>query len=333
MLKGHKKIVILLFDGMGKNIIEKHLKETSFIRRNFSLTIDSTFPPTTAAATTALLSGRYPIETGWVAWDAYFKALDRNVILFKNVDYNTDEEIDNNYVSEAIKYQGIVDLINEKDPENNASLMQKYPICKDGPKTIRDSYKKLNKLLKTSEKCFVYYYFDSPDYEMHANGIDCPLIKCKCKKIDRFVKKISQAHKDTLFITLADHGHVNVTRLDIDRYPVLKRMLRNKVSGEKRSTQFFVKPEYLRAFKEMFLEIYGDKFELLSKKEVYKEGLFGEGTPHPLFDDMMGDYLAISKDKYSLISNSDFYKTTPFKGEHAGGTVEEKLINVSVINK
>ena len=32
VLKGHKKVVVVLFDGMGKNIIRKHLKENSFIR-------------------------------------------------------------------------------------------------------------------------------------------------------------------------------------------------------------------------------------------------------------------------------------------------------------
>ena len=68
LLKGHKKIVAVLFDGMGQNIVRKHLKEDSFIRTHYVTTINSTFPPTTAAATTAFLTGKYPIETGWLAW-------------------------------------------------------------------------------------------------------------------------------------------------------------------------------------------------------------------------------------------------------------------------
>ena len=84
LLKGHKKVVAVLFDGMGQNIVRKHLKENSFIRSNYVTTINSTFPPTTAAATTAFLTGKYPIETGWLAWTEYFKDYDRNIILFKN---------------------------------------------------------------------------------------------------------------------------------------------------------------------------------------------------------------------------------------------------------
>ena len=45
----------------------------------------------------------------------------------------------------------------------------------------------------------------------------------------------------------------------------------------------------------------------LTKEEVYKRELFGVGTPHPLFDDMLGDYLAISKSEYSLISSSSIF--------------------------
>lgn len=332
LLSGHKKIVIMLFDGMGKNIIEKHLKKDSTIRSNYSLTINSTFPPTTAAATTAVLSGKYPVETGWIAWDAYFKELDKNVILFKNVDYNTNENIDNNYVRDALKYESIVDLINKKDPANNACLIQRYPILENGPKNLRQSKNMLNKYLKNKEKAFVYFYYDSPDYEMHENGIDGKLINKACNKIDEFVKKVAKKNKDTLFITFADHGHINVKYLDIAVYPKLTAMLRGPIGGEKRSTQFFVKKEYLNTFKEMFKDLYGHHFDLISKEEMIDSHLYGIGNPHPLFNDMLGDYIAISKDEYSLISTTDFKEVEMLKGHHAGGTSEEKLIDISVIN-
>lgn len=51
--KDYKNVVVLLLDGMGINIIEKHLSQTGLFRRNLIKTMSSTFPPTTAAATTA----------------------------------------------------------------------------------------------------------------------------------------------------------------------------------------------------------------------------------------------------------------------------------------
>ena len=107
VLKGHKKIVFMLFDGMGQAIVKRHLSEDSFIRKHYAFTMESTFPPTTAAATTAVLSGKSPIETGWTAWSAYFKDLDKNVILFLNVDYNTDEKLTTTPVRDILKYESI----------------------------------------------------------------------------------------------------------------------------------------------------------------------------------------------------------------------------------
>ena len=54
ILKGHKKVVVMLFDGMGQNIVRMHLKDKDFIRKNYLCTINSTFPPTTTAATLGL---------------------------------------------------------------------------------------------------------------------------------------------------------------------------------------------------------------------------------------------------------------------------------------
>ena len=67
------KVVIMLFDGMGKSIQDKYLKETDFLVRKKSFEINSVFPPTTVAATTALTSGKFPIESGWLGWRQFFK--------------------------------------------------------------------------------------------------------------------------------------------------------------------------------------------------------------------------------------------------------------------
>mgnify|MGYP003311384198 CR=1 FL=1 len=333
ILKGHKKIVFMLFDGMGQAIIRKHLADDDYMRKHYCFTIDSTFPPTTAAATTAVLSGRYPIETGWTAWDAYFKDLNRNVILFMNIDYNTEDKLTSKPVREILEYDSICDLINKKDPSNNAMLMQRFPIQQDGPRELSDSYEVLTNKLKNNKKCFIYYYFDSPDKEMHECGVDAPVVHEFCKDINAFVEKITKENPDTLFITYADHGQLNVKYFNICDYPKLTSMLSRPVGGEKRSTWFWVKPEYLNEFKRMFMDIYGNHFDLLSKQEVLEQKLYGEGIPHPLFNDMLGDYLAISKDEYSLLATNDFARLELLKGHHAGGSLDELLIDVSVYNK
>ncbi len=81
-LEGKKKVVLFLFDGMGKYVIEKHLPEDSFLRKHTFHYMTSTFPPTTVAATDALLSAKFPSETGWLGWTQYFSEVDKNVNMF-----------------------------------------------------------------------------------------------------------------------------------------------------------------------------------------------------------------------------------------------------------
>ena len=53
LAKNYKNVIFMILDGMGTDLIEKNLPETSFIRQHISAQIFSVFPPTTTAATTA----------------------------------------------------------------------------------------------------------------------------------------------------------------------------------------------------------------------------------------------------------------------------------------
>ena len=336
-LKGHKKVVVVLFDGMGRNIIRKHLKENSFIRSHYLTTINSTCPPTTAAATTAFLTGKYPIETGWIGWDTYFKDYDKNIILFRSRDFNTKELLINEgEQSIADRYYPTTKIFELIEKENNnakAKAFMRYPIEEDGPKYLLfDGVRKLNKFLKENDECFAYFYWDSPDREMHMNGIDSWKVKYQVKKAEHFLKKVAKKNPDTLFISIADHGHINYKLLDICEHEDLYSLLSKKVGMEKRCASFFIKENKNKEFEELFNKYYGEYFELLSKKEVLDIKMFGEGKPAPSVLDAFGDYIAIATKEYGLWASKEFNYQERFKGHHAGGTTEERGIDISIFN-
>ncbi len=334
-LKGHKKVVAVLFDGMGQNIIKKHLKENSFIRSRYVTTINSTFPPTTAAATTAFLTGKYPIETGWIGWDTYFKDYDRNIILFRSIDFNTKEVLikdgEQHIADRYYPTKKIFQLIEEGDNHAKAFAIQRYPVQPHGPKTLLfEGVKQLNKVLKENDECFVYFYWDSPDREMHENGIDHWKVKYQVHKAQRFMKKVVKKNPDTLFILLADHGHINYKLLDMCDHEDLHSLLNQPLSMEKRAVSIFVKEGKNQEFETLFNKYYGDSFELVSKKDVLDTKLFGEGEPAPGVIDSFGDYIAIAKKEYGLFASKEMKYFESFKGHHAGGTDEERLIDISI---
>ena len=85
-----KHVGILLLDGMGMNILKK-LPEDSFLRRHLLCEIISTYPSTTVAATTSILTGKTPSETGWIGWHQYFDSILDDVILFRGRGFYNDK--------------------------------------------------------------------------------------------------------------------------------------------------------------------------------------------------------------------------------------------------
>lgn len=333
VLKGHNKVAVILFDGMGQNIVRKHLKEKSFIRQNYLCSINSTFPPTTTAATTAFLTGKYPIETGWMSWTQYFEKYSRNVILFTNKDYNTGEKIvPENIANNELPIETILSAISKNNKDVNAFEVKRFPIDANGPKTLRDLEKSINRHLKPLDKCFIYFYFDSPDYEMHDLGIDAPKVHRYVNRINKMVQRVCKKNKDTLFFTFADHGHINVKYLDMSDHQDLYSLLERPMSFEKRTPTFFVKKGKKKEFEQLFNKYYGEHFTLMDKKQVLKDKIFGEGEVNPKAVEFIGDYVATSNDEYTLFASGEIEGFAPFTGHHAGNTREEMTIDISAYN-
>lgn len=336
IIKGHKKVVVLLFDGMGQNIIHKHLKENSAIRSHYVHTINSTLPPTTAAATTAFLSAKYPIETGWLGWMQYMPKYDRNMIMFLGIDYNTGEKIEENGRAIALNlflYKSIIDLIKECSPETQALNISQYPVQAKGPKKLYQGRKELKKALKGVESEFIYFYWGDPDFEMHQNGIDAKVVNRTVKRIDRFVKKVTKDNPDTQFLTFADHGHINCKYLDICEHDDIYSCLSKYLTLEKRTASFFVKNEKRNEFERLFNKYYGEYFDFFTKEEAINIKLFGEGEPVTGVLDTIGDYIAVAKYEYSIYASKETKDPGTYKGHHAGGTKEERLIDISAFNR
>ena len=333
LLKGHKKVALILFDGMGQNIVRKHLSEDSYIRKHYACTINSTFPPTTTAATTAFLTGKYPIETGWMSWAQYFSKYQKNIILFKNIDYNTEEEVEPlGIANNELPIKTILELVNEKNKDVHVFSVRRFPIDKDGPKTFKTFEKRINSVLKGLDSCLIYFYFDSPDREMHQLGINDKRINKMVNRIDEIMERVCKQNKDTLFFTFADHGHINVKYLDICEHEDLYSLLSFPLSFEKRTPTFFVKEGQSKKFEQLFNKYYGEHFILMSKKEALDSQIFGEGKTNKTITDFIGDYVATSKDQYCLYASKEMKKMDFFRGHHAGNTSEEMLIDVSAYN-
>lgn len=324
--KQYTKVSLMLFDGLGKSIRELHLNEKDFLRRKKAFTINSVFPPTTVAATTAVCSGKYPIETGWLGWRQYFKSHNLVVDMFTNANSVTHEKVPGPVLSKLYcDYTPIWDIIS-KHKVYSTSLYP-YPIDPLGPKSLDEFFACADRLLKKEDSHFYYMYYPEPDSTMHMKGINSPLVRRLCKEINKNLAKLAKDNKDNLIIVLSDHSMVDTKYFNIYEHEDFSKMLKTINTLDARSCFFNVKEEYLDLFADTFNKYYKDYFVLKTKKEVLEEKWFGEGTPHPLFEDFLGDFLATSISGYGFT-----YEDFPLVANHAGSLEEESLIDVSILN-
>ena len=324
--KGFKHVCLVLLDGMGTNIIEKHLDKDSFIRKNLLKKITSVFPPTTVAATNAVLTANPPYQSGYLGWVQFFKKENTNHVVFLNKDFYDEKRTFQNTLRDMyLKQDLIYDYI--KKENQDVKTYELFPDFRpDGYKTFQLETKKILDISKKNEKSFTYAYWTYPDLLEHEVGIDSPFVKAELEKLDNNLKALSdQLDDDTILIVIADHGLVDVKPIDLYKDEDLLKLCLRMPSMEPRATNFFVKPFKKHKFKKQFLEKYGSYYQLLSKREFLYSGLIGQGEKHSLLDSFLGDFIAISiSDKYFKFKEGKL-----FKAHHAGllkGEMEVPLI-------
>ncbi len=318
----NKKICLCLFDGMGKYIEELHCEFDPIILKHKKFTITSVFPPTTVAATTSLMSSKFPCETGWLGWTQKLPNCENPVVMFYSRDDITQKEITpNNF--EKYKYTSIIDRI--RDAGFKADELKSFEMKEN---SLKSFFNVVDGKLKANN--FLYAYNEEPDASLHEYGTKSPIISKLVKQIDDGMGKIALKNPGTLFIVLADHGHIDTKYFLITEHEDFTDcLLKNLNYLEPRSAVFLVKPDRKEEFKILFNKYYGDYFKLYSKEEVKELKIFGEGTPNQDFDLFLGDFLAVSHSEYAIVNSPEKMN---LKSHHAGGTDQEKYINISIFN-
>ena len=323
-----KNVVTILCDGMGSNIMDRMLNPDSFLIKNRIKPITTVFPATTVAATTAMLTGYNPVESGMLGWDMYYKDLDKTITVFIN---SAKEDMNYIPIEEAKEYndkhmirKSIMDELNEKGKYKGYTL---FPFGDDAYSTIDEMFEIIEQKCKEDGKKYIYAYDEDPDHTMHEIGCDKSEIKNIILDLNNRIEELSKKLNDTIIFVVADHGHCNVENLFIKDYPDIEECLLRNTSLEPRAINFFIKPEKKEIFVELFNKYFGNDFDLYTMNEVIDSKLFGDGKENEIYRDALGDYLAIAKTNKTLL----YTGSEVLKSQHAGYTNDEILVPLIVI--
>ena len=322
-----KNVVVLLYDGMGYNLINRILKEKSFLRTNMKRSISSVCPATTTASTIAMQSGLNPCEHGWLGWDTYIPGFNKIVTLFPNTLKGEDTKAaDYHVATKYFPFKNVSDVINK---DKKYLSREVSPFGNVPYKNLRDMNKKIIDLCNQSGKKYIYAYFEDPDSTLHMKGSKSFKTKHIFRKIDRSTKRLAKKLKDTVLIVIADHGHIDTTPYIITQdYPDFAETLDGDTWLEGRFCSFKVKDE--ENFKKLFNKYFGKEFVLKTKQEIIDGQFFGTGKEHKLFRKELGDYFALATSDKVLRYSMPHHI---FKSSHAGLTEDEMRIPLIIVSK
>lgn len=316
-----KKVCLLLLDGFGKKIQEIYKDYCPFISSGNYKTISSTFPPTTVAATTSLMSAKFPCETGWLGWTTKFENVIYPVLTFSSLlDFNLGpSNIDTN---KELKYTSIIEMINKTGKK--AGSIHSFEIENNDSDVF---FSKSDELIKNND--FTYVYSTEPDHQLHLKGVYSDENKELIRKLDDSVKKLVENNKDTTFIVIADHGHLDVKNCYVKEHQDFLNLLKYPYYFiEGRAASFYIKEGMNIEFEKISQKLYNDDFYILNRDEVISNEVFGIGKECEKFKSLLGDYLFISKGKACFNNKEEIINIS----NHAGSSEDEMLVNLSLFN-
>ena len=315
-------VVVLLIDAMGTSILRRHAEKDSFFLEYTAENVTTVFPPTTTAATTSLLTGKYPKETAWLGWHQFFKEKQDQIILFLNRG-KYDSRMFPGYSYEALPVEMIMDRLVKKGIRAESvwpAWGNSHP-----SRDFKELLDNTAALAKEADCRFIYAYWDDLDTYMHINGASDENLPRIISYLDQEVQAFAQRlPSDTGLLILADHSMVDVEHCDIAENAEISACLRSAPAIEQRAAALYIRKNSFEMFEKAFRETLGDSFTLLSHREAVESNLFGRGTPHPRFEEFIGDYLAVAETPVQL----DYPKVSEIKGNHAGGLRDEAVIPI-----
>ena len=327
--KKPENVVVILFDGLGSRILDRTLPEDSFLRKHKQKEITTVFPATTTAATSSILTGLNPIEHGYLGWNVYIKPIDKVITLYRKTEKGK-EEPDEDFLKVKDKYYNLKTIAEQITEQKLGKGIELFPFQKEIYYDLEDMLEKITKATKEKGKKYIYAYDPEPDSTMHRFGPDSLEAKAKIEERNIAIEKFSKDLENTIVFIIADHGHMKVDNILLMDYPDIVETLDKTTSLEQRAISFHVKEDQKEKFVSLFQQYFGEYFKLYTKEDVIESNLFGDGTPHPLFNDALGQYIAIAENsnKALLMPDDDILVS-----QHAGYSDDEIYIPLIIIDK
>lgn len=347
-----ERVVVFLIDGLGminlKRIAKK--RDLGILHKVEWLELTSTFPSTTAAAITTLMTGATPVEHGVIGYILYYKEFGvvAKAIEMTPVGGKRDSLLQMGMRPE--KFLPVPTIFQRLTELGVKAFNATYShfvntgfnrMTADGArqKGFHGLSDMCNVVIETLKKeappLFMMVYWGLVDTMGHRYGADGDVYQREAYSVLNVISEEIYPHlpDGTALIVISDHGQIQTNWKEEvwwSHKDGIYRLLKVIPTGEQRMMYLHANdPKELKKYLETN---YGDKCKILDAREALESGLLGTGKVYQPVWDRAGDFILIATGR-----NSFNFKYTgqeqSLYGRHGGLSPEEMLVPLIILRK
>ena len=333
-----RHLILLVIDGLGRELLSS-VAEAEALRGDVAGTITSVYPPTTATAVTAFLTGLAPQQHGLTGWFMHFASLGAVVTVLPFTTRLGNASLHSAGVdpAELLGHTPIFDLlpcrsfsVAPHDIANSAFNRSHTGRAEVRPyKTLEDFFAALTAIVRTrDERTCTYAYWPHVDRLAHEHGPASETVHAHIVAFDRAYERFLEATAGTgtALLATADHGFVDVDPaklIDMADHRELKDSLLLPLCGEPRTAYCYVAADRADAFERYVERELGHAMLCVPSAALLEQGYFGTGEAHPELRARIGTHTLLARPGYTVIDRVPGEKPFRLRGVHGGGSLAE----------
>lgn len=338
-------LLLWVIDGLGFEHLQSAQASAPNLFAQMRGAMTSVFPPTTATAIPAYLTGQAPQQHGFTGWFMRLRELDEVVAVLPYVTRADQRIISDSAIgpgelcglagftcsldvpSYLLMPAFIADSVFTQTFARHATVLP-YHTPDELPELLGD-------IAAAPDKAYVHIYWHGLDTLGHQHGIASAEVDTHLRMLDRVFADISQSLHGTnsVLMVTADHGFIDhdaARLIEVSEHSQLQQLLAQPLCGEPRCAYCYLKPGAEAAFIEYHQRYLSDRFALFRSRELLAAGWFGLGGMHPELPARIGDYCLVATADAVITQRLPGEAEFSMRGVHGGPSSAEMLIPLVV---
>ncbi|MCY7366304.1 MAG: alkaline phosphatase family protein [Frankiaceae bacterium] len=335
-----RRAVVLLVDGLGLELLERHAEVAPFLSSLAGRTLTTGFPSTTVTSLSSFGTGLPPGEHGLTGYTSWAQEVEQVVGWLSWAPAGGGGDLRGELVPEDVQPQATAF---ERAAQDGIEVTIAAPAHFEGSGLTRavlrgghyrgavtaaDAIAHAVAGSRLGDRSLVYCYTPALDTTGHVRGVDSEAWRIALTLVDRYAEELAaRLPRGTVLHVTADHGMVDVgedDKLDLDARPDLMAGVR-AVAGEPRARHVHAVPGAKRDVLDAWRATLGDVVQVLSRAQAVEAGLLGPVvTPQALR--RTGDVVAVSTGALSLVQRERDPFFAALVGQHGAMTPAEVLV-------